>query len=1736
MTATASILPSPAANLYWDTNGATAASGNAAGTWDSGTNWSTDAGGAIATVGWTDGSSAVFSAGTDGTTTKAVTIGGTVATPSILLEEIGLVNLTGGSINISGGSVFNTSALGAATNRSLTWTSTVTGTGNLTLAVNGDTSAGGGGSNTVFALTGTNDFTGDVIITSGVVTAGSSLGNAANKVILNGGGLVDNNTNIAFARNLEIGTNGGTIRNYGATANFRLQGTLSGSGALTRTDGGTTILTGSGTGFTGALNLLRGTTQIGDGTQTSNLIPNTSGVVLGDASAGGTIRYNLDSSFTLATPITFANSGSTFVWQGKDAGDVLTVNSALGPNAATGVIRVNSGTLSAAAGANIKTQTLQVACTPSNSATAEQGVLAIGSGASLTTRFFDIGQGANNSGKVEQSGGTVTIEAGGTGFRLGHWTNGASPGNVYNLTGGTLDASVTTVNVGWDGAAVMTVGGGAGAATLKAGAVQLDASGSSATLNNTLTLASNGLIEVSGNVAGASVDDKLILSGGTMRATGNGTWSAAAETLAATTSTYDIPSGRATTVSGAISGAGTLDVNVGTNSTLALSSAISGSTALNLSIPADASVTASGAITTSGNIAVTGAGTLSVTGLANTFTGSFTQTGGKLIGNGKVTGIPTINATISPGTTANPIGILDFGNAGTTSTLNGTMVLDLKAEGDPLTSDLISVYENVAFGANALIRPVFTATPLEASHLLVSYFGTRTGTPVLDPNLKVRGMSFALDTTVDNEVRLNVTGTATPGNLTWAGDGTGNNWNVDSAATWGGAQKFFQYDSVTFDDSGNNAANINISGTFTTGAITVSGTKPYTFAGSGSIIGSPTLTKDSTGDLTILNDNTFGTVNLNAGKLIVGNGGTTGSIGETGPITLAADTTLEFNRSNNFTYSRPANAGSTGTLVKKGTGVMTLGTGSSLLPTNLVIDAGTVIAQGGGFSANRMEGAGQVTVNAGATLLIPTGSAHAFGGNNATFTEAFTINGGTLTLNQEQYFNNLTLNGATVNGSSDIRSSNASNWLVTGTTPSTVAVTVTNQNATNWNVEDVTASAVADLLVSSNVTGGGATNKAGIGTLRFTGANSYTGATNINAGTLQAGSDRALGFGNALGAASVAGTTVAAGATLDIAGVTVNEVVTLNNGGTLTNSNLTTTGTLSNGLAGVRVVDAGTGYTANPTIAFAGGGGTGATATAVQTGGALSSITTTAAGTGYTTAPTVTVTGAGTGATASATISQLVVTGAGNQIGGAGNLSIPAIMAGAGSYTKVGAGSLTIPTGGSTLAGNIAIDGGTVTMTASGNGTTLTSGLGALNGTRMITLNTGGTLAFGINNIFGGGGTALANLPSITVNAGATLTTNNYNVTGPLFLNGGTVTDSRTTAPGGYQGLEIKGTVTAGGTTPSLITAAGNFGHHLVGTIAFDVADVTGTAAADLTVSSRLLNSSADNASAVANLTKTGSGTLVLNAANGYTGTTTVTGGTLSGTGSVAGPLTVDATGTIAPGASAGNFGAGSTTLAGTYACEIDGANEDTLVVTGDLNLTGGTLNVSVLNAPALPSHVIASYTGTRTGSFATVTGLPSGYSVAYDDVAKQVVLTNGAGDAFGSWTSANGISGAGGNVDSDGDGIVNGIEFVLGGDPSGPNSNSAALLPTITMDATYMNFTFRRTDESLAYNPRVQYGTGLSAWTNAVAGQPVATPVLIVTDNDFYAVGIDRVTVRIPRALAAPGTKLFGRLTVDIP
>jgi len=90
---------------------------------------------------------------------------------------------------------------------------------------------------------------------------------------------------------------------------------------------------------------------------------------------------------------------------------------------------------------------------------------------------------------------------------------------------------------------------------------------------------------------------------------------------------------------------------------------------------------------------------------------------------------------------------------------------------------------------------------------------------------------------------------------------------------------------------------------------------------------------------------------------------------------------------------------------------------------------------------------------------------------------------------------------------------------------------------------------------------------------------------------------------------------------------------TINSSGSVTSITLTNPGTGYTSIptiiigAGIVITNAGSGFTEPPTITFSGGGGTGATATASIANGVVTSITITNGGTGYTTVPTVTFSG-----------------------------------------------------------------------------------------------------------------------------------------------------------------------------------------------------------------------------------------------------------------------------------------------------------------------------------------------------------------------------------------------------------------------------------------------------------------------------------------------------------------------------
>jgi autotransporter-associated beta strand protein len=131
-------------------------------------------------------------------------------------------------------------------------------------------------------------------------------------------------------------------------------------------------------------------------------------------------------------------------------------------------------------------------------------------------------------------------------------------------------------------------------------------------------------------------------------------------------------------------------------------------------------------------------------------------------------------------------------------------------------------------------------------------------------------------------------------------------------------------------------------------------------------------------------------------------------------------------------------------------------------------------------------------------------------------------------------------------------------------------------------------------------------------------------------------------------------------------------------------------------------------------------------------------------------------------------------------------------------------------------------------------------------------------------------------------------------------------------------------------------------------------------------------------------IVKVGAGALLLNGTSTYTGSTTVSSGTLGGTGSITSPLILTASGTLAPGASSASVGTftvnNTANLQGAVNLKLNQsgptASNDEVVVTGALTASG-TLAVTSIGGTIANGTTFQLFNQPVTG-FSSVT-LPSG-------------------------------------------------------------------------------------------------------------------------------------------------------------
>ena len=202
--------------------------------------------------------------------------------------------------------------------------------------------------------------------------------------------------------------------------------------------------------------------------------------------------------------------------------------------------------------------------------------------------------------------------------------------------------------------------------------------------------------------------------------------------------------------------------------------------------------------------------------------------------------------------------------------------------------------------------------------------------------------------------------------------------------------------------------------------------------------------------------------------------------------------------------------------------------------------------------------------------------------------------------------------------------------------------------------------------------------------------------------------------------------------------------------------------------------------------------------------------------------------------------------------------------------------------------------------------------------------------------------------------------------------------------------------------------------------------------------------------------TTVSNGTLLVNNASGSgtgTGAVTVNGGTLSGTGIIAGPVTVNSGGAFSPGNPLGTMTISNNLVvnSGAVLAYDLGTSSDLARVSGNLTL-GGTLNISNAGGFGVGTYVLFTYGGTLTYNGVSIGSAPAGYNYGIDTgTVGQVKLVVSAWTAFQQWQmnyfGCTNCLQAAANADPLGKGMSNTNQFLAGLNPT----NSASALRIIS-------------------------------------------------------------------------------------
>lgn len=251
-------------------------------------------------------------------------------------------------------------------------------------------------------------------------------------------------------------------------------------------------------------------------------------------------------------------------------------------------------------------------------------------------------------------------------------------------------------------------------------------------------------------------------------------------------------------------------------------------------------------------------------------------------------------------------------------------------------------------------------------------------------------------------------------------------------------------------------------------------------------------------------------------------------------------------------------------------------------------------------------------------------------------------------------------------------------------------------------------------------------------------------------------------------------------------------------------------------------------------------------------------------------------------------------------------------------------------------------------------------------------------------------------------------------------------------------------------------------------------------------------------------LTKNGAGTVRFTSpSNDYFGPTLVNAGRLGLAGHTSDVITVAAGATLAPeGALSADTGASiEGNLAIAYAASATPPVPSITAAAGGFTLGAvSTLTINGTGTLTAPSYVLLKGTAAVTGTFASVTGLPAGYSLnyAYDDDASEatpavVALVAAPLSPYQAWAAGYpSLTDALTGSDPDGDGLSNFAEYAL---VQSPVVSDAASAYTTGRSGNFLTLAFDHpADASLRYEIEAKSDLAAATWTVVYTFDPFTT------------------------------------------